>query len=67
MVTALGGLVDFERDLIRTRTGEGRMRSVDRGVKMGRPPKLTPHRKKEALRRVAAGGTTLKTARFQGW
>ena len=43
MLTALGGLAEFERDLIRARTGEGRMRAVARGVKMGRPPKLTPH------------------------
>jgi hypothetical protein len=32
-----GGLVEFELDLIRSRTGEGRAR----GVKMGRKPKLT--------------------------
>src|SRR6202158_3333552 len=28
MLTVLGGLADFERDLIRTRTGEGRARAV---------------------------------------
>ena len=55
MVTVLGGLAEFECDLIRVRTGEGRKRAVARGVRMGRPPKLTPHQKKEALRRVAAG------------
>ena len=43
MLTVLGGLAEFERDLIRTRTGEGRARAVARGQKMGRPPKLTPH------------------------
>ena len=58
MVTVLGGLAEFERDLIRTRTGEGRVRAVARGVKMGRPPKLTPHQKKEALRRLAANEPT---------
>src|SRR6201984_57321 len=55
MLTVLGGLAEFERDLIRARTGEGRERAKARGVKMGRPPKLTPHQAKEALRRRDAG------------
>ena len=40
MLTVLGGLAEFERELIRTRTGEGRRRAIARGVKMGRPPKM---------------------------
>jgi DNA invertase Pin-like site-specific DNA recombinase len=44
----LGGLAEFERDLIRTRTGEGRERAKARGVKLGRKPK--------ADRPSAAGG-----------
>ena len=55
MLTVLGGLAEFERDLIRTRTGEGRARAVAQGVKMGRKPKMTPHQMKEALRRREAG------------
>jgi DNA invertase Pin-like site-specific DNA recombinase len=55
MLTVLGGLAEFERDLIRTRTGEGRARAVARGVKMGRKPKMTPRQIKEALRRREAG------------
>jgi DNA invertase Pin-like site-specific DNA recombinase len=55
MLTVLGGLAEFERDLIRTRTGEGRIRAKARGVKMGRKPKMTPHQMKEALRRRDAG------------
>jgi DNA invertase Pin-like site-specific DNA recombinase len=55
MLTVLCGLAEFERDLIRTRTGEGRARAVARGVKMGRKPKMTPHQMKEALRRREAG------------
>jgi DNA invertase Pin-like site-specific DNA recombinase len=51
MLTVLGGLAEFERELIRTRTREGRKRAMARGVKMGRPPKMTPHQTKEALRR----------------
>jgi DNA invertase Pin-like site-specific DNA recombinase len=55
MLTILGGLAEFERDLIRNRTGEGRQRAKERGVKMGRKPKLTPHQVKEALRRRQNG------------
>lgn len=43
MLTVLGGLAEFERELIRARTSEGRARAKDNGVKMGRKPKLTPH------------------------
>src|SRR5271165_610533 len=35
MLTVLGGLAEFERELIRARTGEGRARAVARGVKAG--------------------------------
>jgi DNA invertase Pin-like site-specific DNA recombinase len=52
MLTALGGLAEFERDLIRTRTGKGRQRAKARGVKLGRKPKLTEHQKREAICRV---------------
>src|SRR3954454_4453153 len=55
MLTVLGGLAEFERDLIRVRTGEGRERAKARGVKMGRKSKLTPHQQQEARRRVASG------------
>jgi DNA invertase Pin-like site-specific DNA recombinase len=56
MITVLGGLADVERDLIRTRTAEGRSRAQKRGQHMGRPPKLTPKQQKEARRRWAEGG-----------
>jgi DNA invertase Pin-like site-specific DNA recombinase len=59
MLTVLAGLAEFERDLIRARTGEGRARAVARGVKMGRPPKLTPHQQKEAIKRRDQGEETL--------
>ena len=60
MLTVLGGgLAEFERDLIRTRTGEGRERAKARGVKMGRPPKLTPHQRREALKRRDRGEESL--------
>ncbi|MCW2319257.1 DNA invertase Pin-like site-specific DNA recombinase [Rhodoblastus acidophilus] len=36
MLTVLGGLAEFERDLIRARTSEGRARAKANGVKLGR-------------------------------
>jgi DNA invertase Pin-like site-specific DNA recombinase len=43
MVTVLAGLAEFERSLILARTGEGRQRAQERGVRFGRKPKLTAH------------------------
>ncbi len=58
MLTVLGGLAEFERDLIRARTAEGRERAA-RGVKLGRRPKLTEHQQREAIRRRESGKETL--------
>ena len=60
MLTVLGGLAEFERELIRVRTGEGRARAVARGVKMGRKPILTSHQKREAVRRRDKGEETYR-------
>ena len=58
MLTVLGGLAEFERELIRARTGEGRKRARARGVHMGRPPKLTKHQRREALTALSDGSAT---------
>ena len=55
MLTVLGGLAEFERELIRARTDEGRKRAQARGVRFGRKLKLTPHQIAEALGRRNAG------------
>ena len=76
MLTVLGGLAEFERELIRARTGEGRARAKARGVKLGRKPKLTPHQQREAIKRrdsrakrcaTSRAATTSATARFRGF
>jgi DNA invertase Pin-like site-specific DNA recombinase len=63
MIAVLGGLADVERDLIRTRTAEGRSLAKARGQHMGRPPKLTPQQQKEARRRRAEGATLKELAK----
>jgi DNA invertase Pin-like site-specific DNA recombinase len=71
MLTILGGLAEFERELIHARTSEGRERAKAQGVKMGRPPKLTPHQRKEAIRRRDSGEETLaeigRSYNVSGW
>src|SRR5438105_15223532 len=66
MIAVLGGLADVERDLIRTRTAEGRSRAQKRGQHMGQPPKLTPAQQAEARRRRAQGATLAELARSYG-
>ena len=55
MLTVLGGLAEFERELIHPRTGEGRKRAKERGVRFGRPRKLTRanHRLAQPVMRAA--------------
>jgi DNA invertase Pin-like site-specific DNA recombinase len=55
MLTVLGGLAEFESELIRARTSEGRARAKAQGVRLGRPPKLTPHQQREAIKRCDRG------------
>jgi DNA invertase Pin-like site-specific DNA recombinase len=61
--TLLAAIADFERDLIRERTGEGRKRAMANGVKFGRKPKLSPYQREEALKRRAAGETLASIAK----
>jgi DNA invertase Pin-like site-specific DNA recombinase len=62
-LSVLGGLAEFERELIRTRTGEGRARAKARGVILGRKPKLSPHQRREAIARRDAGEVLTDIAR----
>jgi DNA invertase Pin-like site-specific DNA recombinase len=63
ILTVLGGLAEFERELIRSRTMEGRERAKANGVKMGRKPSLTHHQRQEALARREAGEALVEIGR----
>jgi DNA invertase Pin-like site-specific DNA recombinase len=64
MLTVLGGLAEFERELILARTGDGRRRAKARGVRFGRPPALTHQR--QAIERLTEGATQADLARSYG-
>lgn len=61
MLAVLGGLADVERDLIRTRTAEGRSRAKAQGKRMGRPPPLNRHSRKRP------SGRTRRARRCRNW
>ena len=61
--TLLAAIAEFERDLIRERTGDGRKRAKAAGVKFGRKPKLSDYQRKEAIKRRAAGETLAEIAK----
>ena len=50
-----GALAEFERDLIKERTGAGLKAARARGRKGGRPPALTEKEKKKAVELYHAG------------
>jgi DNA invertase Pin-like site-specific DNA recombinase len=58
MLAVLGGLADVERDLIRTRTAEGRSRAKAGGKHMGRPP--SPVHRNSRKRRLDAARRALR-------
>jgi DNA invertase Pin-like site-specific DNA recombinase len=55
MLTVLGGLAEFERELIGARTGEGRARAKARGQSLGRPFKLTQHQRPRSRQATRQG------------
>ena len=75
MIAVLGGLADVERDLIRTRTAEGRSRAKQRGQHwadlMRLPQNSVPRRRNAGLRarrsRSWHKATMWAGRRFRGW
>jgi DNA invertase Pin-like site-specific DNA recombinase len=61
--TLLAAIAEFERELIRERTGEGRKRAMANGVKFGRKRKLSDYQRQEAIKRRSAGETLASIAK----
>jgi DNA invertase Pin-like site-specific DNA recombinase len=55
IMTVFAGIAEFERDLIRERTSAGRMAAMEKGVRFGRPRKLSPQQAKLAKRLLDEG------------
>ena len=66
LVTMLAAIAEFERELIRERTGEGRKRAMAAGVRFGRKPKLSDFQRAEAIKRRDAGETLATIAKSYG-
>jgi DNA invertase Pin-like site-specific DNA recombinase len=66
MVTILGGLAEFERELILARTDAANAHRLAKGVKFGRPNALTPYQRQEALERLEKGEAQADIARSYG-
>jgi DNA invertase Pin-like site-specific DNA recombinase len=64
--TLLASIAEFERELIRERTGEGRKRAMAAGVKFGRKRQLSDYQRAEAIKRRGAGETLASIAKSYG-
>jgi DNA invertase Pin-like site-specific DNA recombinase len=64
--TLLASIAEFERELIRERTGQGRKRAMAAGVKFGRKRKLSEYQRAEAVKRRANGETLAAIAKSYG-
>jgi DNA invertase Pin-like site-specific DNA recombinase len=63
IMTIFAGIAEFERDLIRERTGAGRADAQKRGVRFGRPKKMNADQQKLALRLLHEGKSVREVAR----
>jgi DNA invertase Pin-like site-specific DNA recombinase len=61
--TIFAGIAEFERDLIRERTGAGRADAQKRGVRFGRPKKMNEAQRKLAQRLLKEGKSVREVAR----
>jgi DNA invertase Pin-like site-specific DNA recombinase len=63
IMTVFAGIAEFERDLIRERTGAGRDAAKERGVRFGRPRKLNEDQVKVASQLLTEGKAVRDIAR----
>jgi DNA invertase Pin-like site-specific DNA recombinase len=64
VLTVFAGIAEFERALIHQRTGGGRAAARSRGVRFGRPPKLSAEQVIVARRLIDEGTAVRETARI---
>jgi DNA invertase Pin-like site-specific DNA recombinase len=64
VLTVFAGIAEFERELIHQRTSSGRMAAKARGVRFGRPPKLTAEQIALGKRLVSEGTSVREAAKL---
>jgi DNA invertase Pin-like site-specific DNA recombinase len=64
VLTVFAGIAEFERELIHERTSSGRIAAKARGVRFGRPSKLSPDQIAFAKRLIAEGTSTREAAKI---
>jgi DNA invertase Pin-like site-specific DNA recombinase len=64
VLTIFAGMAEFERELINERTSSGRVQAKARGVRFGRPPKLTGEQIKLGGRLIDEGRSAREVARM---
>lgn len=64
VLTVFAGIAEFERELIHQRTSTGRVAAKVRGVRFGRPPKLTPDQIALGERLVSEGTSVREVAKL---
>ena len=64
VLTVFAGIAEFERELIHERTSSGRLSAKARGVRFGRPPKLTNDQIALARRLVGEGTSVPEASRI---
>jgi DNA invertase Pin-like site-specific DNA recombinase len=64
VLTVFAGIAEFERELIHERTSTGRTAAKSRGVRFGRPPKLTSDQIALARRLVEEGTSVPEISRI---
>jgi len=67
VTTILAAVAQAERERILERTNEGRRAAMDRGVKMGRKPSISPAAKEKARKLVAEGKPKAAVAKELGF
>jgi len=66
VLTVFAGLAEFERELIRERTGTGRIAAMKRGVRFGRPASLSGEQTTLARRWLDEGKSAREVAKTFG-
>lgn len=67
VTTVFDGIAEFERELISQRTSSGRVAAKARGVRSGRPPKLTLDQIALGERLVNEGNSVREAAKLLKW